>query len=38
MELICDGCNYHRCVYSNKMIGEKGVPTKFDVEELHKWL
>ena len=34
MELICDGCNAHRCVYSNKMVGVKVGPTKSDVEEL----
>ena len=28
MELICDGCNAHQCVYSNKMVGGKGGPEK----------
>ena len=37
MELICDGCNAHRCVYSNKMVGAKGDPTKSDMEELQRW-
>ena len=37
MELICDGCNAHRCVYSNKMVGAKGGPKKSDVEELQRW-
>ena len=23
MELICDGCNAHQCLYSNKMVGVK---------------
>ena len=31
MELICDGCNSHRCVYSNKMVGGMVGPTKTDV-------
>ena len=35
MELICDGCNDHRCVYSNKMVGVKGGPKQYDMEELH---
>ena len=26
MELICDGFNDHRCIYSNKMVGAKGDP------------
>ena len=34
IELICDGCNARRCVYSNKMVGAKGGLTKSDVEEL----
>ena len=34
MQLICDGCNAHQCVYSNKLVGSKGGPTKSDVEEL----
>ena len=34
MELICDGCNYQLCVYSNEMVVVKGYPTKSDVEEL----
>ena len=37
MELICDGCNYRRCFYSNKMVGGKGGPKKSDVEELGRW-
>ena len=37
MELICDGCNAHRCVYSNKMVGVKGGPKKYDAEELQLW-
>ena len=36
IELICDGCNAHRCVYSNKMVGAKGGPKKSDVEDLQK--
>ena len=38
MELIYYGCNSPRCVYSNKMVGAKGGPTKSDVEELQQWL
>ena len=38
MELIWYSCNSHRCVYSNKMVGAKGGPTRSDVEELQKWL
>ena len=37
MELICDGYNAHRCVYSNKMVGSKGDPKKSDAEELQQW-
>ena len=37
MEIICDGCNSHRCIYSNKMVGAKDGTTKYDVEELQKW-
>ena len=37
MELVCDGCKDHQCVYSNKMVGTKGGPTKSDVEELQRW-
>ena len=37
MDLICDGCNYHQCVYFNKMVGAKGGPTKSYVEELQRW-
>ena len=37
MELICDGYNAHRYVYSNKMVGSKGGLTKYDVEELRRW-
>ena len=37
MELICDCCNAHQCVYSNKMVGAKGGRTKSDVEELQQW-
>ena len=37
MEIICDGCNAHRCVYSNNMFGEIGGPKKYDVEELQQW-
>ena len=38
MELICDGCNAHQCVYSNKMVGSKCGPTQSDVWELQRWL
>ena len=34
MDLIFDGCNSHRCLYSNKMVGDKGGPKQSDVEEL----
>ena len=34
MELICDDCNAHQCVYSNKIVGSKGDPEKSDAEEL----
>ena len=34
MELICNGCNAHRCVYSNKMVRVKGVPNVLDKEEF----
>ena len=27
IELICDGCNAHQCVYYNKMVGAKDIPT-----------
>ena len=37
MELICDGCNTHWCVYSNKMVGAKGGPKISNVEELQQW-
>ena len=37
MELICDGCNAHRCVYFNKMFEAKGVPTKSYVGEIQRW-
>ena len=37
MELICDGCNAHRCVYSNKIVGAKGVPEKSEVEDPQGW-
>ena len=36
MQFIYDGCNSHRCLYSNKMVGEKVGPTKFEVEGLQK--
>ena len=38
IELICGGCNAHRCVYYNKMVGSKGGPKKSGIEELHRWL
>ena len=34
MELICNGCNAHRCIYSNKMVRVKGVPNVLDKEEF----
>ena len=37
MELICDGCNAHRCVYSNKMVGANSGPEKSDSEDLQQW-
>ena len=37
MVLICYGCGAPRCVYSNKMIGAKGGPTKSDIEEVEQW-
>ena len=37
IQLICDDCNDHWCVYSNKMVGAKGGLTKSDVEELQWW-
>ena len=37
MELICDDCNSHQCVYSNKIVGSKGGLTKSDVEDIHRW-
>ena len=38
IELIYDGYNYQLCVYSNKMVGAKGGPTKSHVEEFQLWL
>lgn len=37
MVLICYGCGAPRCVYSNKMIGATGGPTKSDIEEVEQW-
>ena len=37
MDLIYDGCNAHRCVYPNKMVGAKGGQTKSDMEEIQIW-
>ena len=36
MELICDGCNTHQCVYSNKMVGLTGFLTAYDVQEIQQ--
>ena len=37
MELSCDVCNAHQCVYSNKMVGSKGGPKKSDIKDLQRW-
>ena len=37
MELIYDGCNSQRYVYSNDMVVEKGGPTRSDMEEPQRW-
>ena len=36
MKLICDDFNAHLCLYSNKIVGVRGGPTKSDVGGLQK--